>query len=90
MLPWPKSMLDAFKAAEANYNEQVNAMATIKNLGDYALSLFIMAFLPALFEEVLFRVPPKICSPAGSNIRYGPLWWYRWCSVGCTVLIWVS
>lgn len=55
MLPWPKSVMDAFKDAEANYNEQVNAMATMKNFGDFALSLIVMAFLPAMFEEVLFR-----------------------------------
>lgn len=40
---------------EKAYNEQVVVMLDMKGIGGYVLSLFIMAFLPALSEEMLFR-----------------------------------
>jgi membrane protease YdiL (CAAX protease family) len=55
MLPWSKATLAAFNAAEVTYNKQVTAMARMDNFGDYLISLSVIALLPALFEEVLFR-----------------------------------
>jgi membrane protease YdiL (CAAX protease family) len=40
---------------EQEYMQQVKALATMKNLNDYFISLFIIAILPAFFEEALFR-----------------------------------
>jgi uncharacterized protein len=40
---------------EKTYNEQVVVMLDMKGVGGYLLSIFIMAFLPALSEEMLFR-----------------------------------
>lgn len=40
---------------EKNYNEQVGMMLDMDGVGGYLISLFIMAFLPAVCEEVLFR-----------------------------------
>ena len=54
-LPWSSEMLAKFKAAEEAYNKQVAVLVNMRNFGDYLLSLVIIAFLPALFEEVLFR-----------------------------------
>lgn len=55
MLPWSKQTLAAFKAAEEAYYKQVAVLVNMKSFGDYLMALFIIAFLPALFEEVLFR-----------------------------------
>lgn len=40
---------------EKTYNEQVRAMLNLDSVGGYVLSLFIMALLPAICEEMLFR-----------------------------------
>lgn len=40
---------------EADYNQQVTAIISLKSMSDYILALIIMAFLPALCEEALFR-----------------------------------
>lgn len=40
---------------EKTYNEQVMIFSKINGVSDLFLALFIMAFLPALFEEVFFR-----------------------------------
>ncbi len=55
MLPWPKAALLKFKAAEEAYNQQVAVIARMNDFSDYILSVFIIAFLPAMFEETLFR-----------------------------------
>ena len=48
--------LDAMaKKLEDTYNEQVLALSNLKSWGEYILAIFIMAFFPALFEEVFFR-----------------------------------
>lgn len=48
--------LDAVaKKMEADYNEQVILLSNLRNWGDWALALLIMAFFPAVFEEVFFR-----------------------------------
>jgi uncharacterized protein len=54
-LPFPKAVLKHFQDVEDNYDKQVGAFTQMKTFGDYILSLIVIAFLPALFEETLFR-----------------------------------
>ncbi len=55
MLPWSKAMLHQFNAAEESYNKQVTAIARMDNFFDFIVSVVMIAFLPAVFEETLFR-----------------------------------
>ena len=55
MLPWSKATLLKFKLAEDAYNKQVAVIARMNNFKDYVISVIVIAFLPALFEETLFR-----------------------------------
>lgn len=48
--------LDAMaKKMEDTYNEQVLLLSHLKGWGEYLMALVIMAFFPALFEEMFFR-----------------------------------
>lgn len=40
---------------EKAYNEQLMAMSNLQSWGDYIIAIFIIAFFPAVFEEVFFR-----------------------------------
>jgi uncharacterized protein len=40
---------------EAAYTEQVLALSNLKSWGEFFMALVIMAFFPALFEEIFFR-----------------------------------
>lgn len=55
MIPISSSWKLKFEQMENDYNSQVEAIIGLKNIGDYLLALFIIAFLPALCEETLFR-----------------------------------
>jgi len=44
-----------FTKMENDYSKQVEAIIRLNNTGEYILALIIMAFLPALCEETLFR-----------------------------------
>ena len=55
MLPWSKATLARFKEAEDSYNKVVAVMARMDNFQDYLITVLIVAFLPAVFEETLFR-----------------------------------
>ncbi len=55
MIPLPKHLRASMDAAEKTYNDQVAVMAQIKTWGQYLISLFVIAFLPAVFEETFFR-----------------------------------
>jgi membrane protease YdiL (CAAX protease family) len=55
MVPISKSLEQSFKKMEEEYNKQVFAIANMKTVQDYILSLIIIALLPAIFEEMLFR-----------------------------------
>jgi len=55
MLPWSKATLLKFKEAEDTYNRQVAVIARMNDFGDYLISVIMIAFLPAMFEEILFR-----------------------------------
>jgi membrane protease YdiL (CAAX protease family) len=55
MIPISKSLEQSFKKMEEEYNKQVFAIANMKTMQDYIVSLIIIALLPAIFEEMLFR-----------------------------------
>lgn len=55
MFPWSKATMLKFKAAEEDYMKQVMVIARMNNLLDYILSVLVIALLPAIFEETLFR-----------------------------------
>ena len=55
LFPWSKATLLKFKLAEDAYNQQVAVIARMDNFTDYIVSVVVIAFLPALFEETLFR-----------------------------------
>jgi uncharacterized protein len=54
-VPISASLKKMFDALESQYAEQVKLMATFKTTTDYFIALFIIAFLPAIVEEVFFR-----------------------------------
>lgn len=54
-IPLPAHWVKYFKAAEDDYNKQVEVLTLMKNSKDYILSMLIIALLPALFEETIFR-----------------------------------
>lgn len=54
-IPLPAALMKMAKALEKEYNASVEAMANLNNIKDYLLALLVIAFFPALFEEVLFR-----------------------------------
>jgi uncharacterized protein len=54
-LPFSKETFARFQAAEEAYNKQVAIIGRMDNFSDYLLSLFMLALLPAMFEETLFR-----------------------------------
>ncbi len=55
IIPMPASFLRKAKALEENYKSAMLSMATIRNWGDYIISLVVIAIAPAIFEEVMFR-----------------------------------
>jgi uncharacterized protein len=54
-IPIPDTWRIYFDKLETNYNKQVEIMTGLKNFKDYLLAIVIMAFLPALCEETMFR-----------------------------------
>jgi membrane protease YdiL (CAAX protease family) len=55
VFPISQSLRSSFENLEAEYIRQVVAILGLNNIGEYLLALVIMAFLPALCEETLFR-----------------------------------
>lgn len=55
MIPLSADLEKTFKEMERNYSDQVMAIASMKSFADYFLSLVVLAVLPAIFEEMLFR-----------------------------------
>ena len=43
------------KVMETAYSEQVTALSNLKSWGEFFMAIVIMAFFPALFEEIFFR-----------------------------------
>lgn len=54
-LPLPAEMKRSFMKLEEDYGRQVRAIIGLRTFSDYLVALVIMAFLPALCEETLFR-----------------------------------
>jgi len=54
-IPLTKSLETIFKKLEDNYNEQVEALATMHSSAEFIFSLVVMALFPAIFEETIFR-----------------------------------
>lgn len=54
-LPLSDSLRQRFDKMENNYQTEAQAMLVMNNTFDYLFSLFVMAFLPALCEETVFR-----------------------------------
>jgi uncharacterized protein len=54
-IPLPQSWKILFDEWENTYNRQVEAVINLRNGTDYIIALVIMAFLPALCEEIVFR-----------------------------------
>jgi membrane protease YdiL (CAAX protease family) len=55
LLPFSKATFEKFKAIEDDYNAQINIIGKMDSFPEFLLSLFMLAILPALFEEVMFR-----------------------------------
>jgi membrane protease YdiL (CAAX protease family) len=54
-IPLSPSKKAFFDNLEKSYEEQVKVIGDVKTVGQYILSLIMIALLPALFEETLFR-----------------------------------
>jgi membrane protease YdiL (CAAX protease family) len=54
-IPVPAEWKTLFDQMEKDYAQQVGIMASFNNVGAYLSSLLLLAFLPALCEETLFR-----------------------------------
>ena len=57
------------KNLENAYNDQVVALSNLKSWPEFIMAIFIMAFFPALFEEVFFRGRCKIFLYTGGRRR---------------------
>jgi hypothetical protein len=55
IIPIPQSWRTLFDKWENNYNEMAAAIISLNNTFEFILALVVMAFLPALCEETLFR-----------------------------------
>lgn len=51
----PADWKQIFDKMELDYNRQVEAIVGLNDLSDFLVSIVVMAFLPALCEETLFR-----------------------------------
>lgn len=54
-LPVSASWKEQFDKMESEYNTQVQAILSLNSTTDYLIGLVVMAFIPALCEETLFR-----------------------------------
>lgn len=54
-IPIPANWAAKFKKMEDEYAEQVMVLSSMKTFTDYLLSMVMIAILPAIFEELLFR-----------------------------------
>lgn len=54
-IPISKNLAEYFQHLEDEYDKQLVALVNIQTFPDYIISLFIMALVPAMFEEILFR-----------------------------------
>ncbi|MBI5858986.1 MAG: CPBP family intramembrane metalloprotease [Sphingobacteriales bacterium] len=54
-LPISEMLKKQFDKMESDYNGMVQAILSLDSFGDYMIGIVVMAFLPALCEETLFR-----------------------------------
>lgn len=54
-IPLPDDWSKYFRQLEANYNKQVLTLSSMKTVQDYLAGLVILALLPAIAEEMIFR-----------------------------------
>ncbi|MFY7965127.1 MAG: CPBP family intramembrane glutamic endopeptidase [Chitinophagaceae bacterium] len=55
LIPVSNSLKIKFEKLEDDYEKQVMIFSNMKTIGDYVISLIMIAILPAIFEELLFR-----------------------------------
>lgn len=55
MIPVSAQMKLYFKTMEEDYMKQIEVMSQMKGIGDFLIALLVMAFIPAVVEEVFFR-----------------------------------
>jgi CAAX protease family protein len=55
MIPITKSATNYFQKLENEYNKQVMVLGNMKSTADFIFSIFVLALVPAIFEEMLFR-----------------------------------
>ncbi len=55
IIPIPKNLAAYFKELEDEYTKETMTIANMKSVQDYIVSLIMIALLPAIFEEMLFR-----------------------------------
>lgn len=55
LMPFPAKWTEWFKKLEDNYNGDIMLIANLKTTKDFVVSLFLLALLPAVMEEMLFR-----------------------------------
>ncbi len=68
IIAWSPSLNAKAVAAENLYAEQVSAMSNLTSGGELAVGIIMMAFLPAVFEELFFR---------GTLQQLFTRWWKR-------------
>lgn len=54
-IPLSQHLTTRFKQLEEEYNKEIMTLGKMLNLADYLYTLVIIAFIPALVEEMLFR-----------------------------------
>lgn len=55
MIPISNELRASSDKMEKAYNEQVMAMLRVNGIGEYLMSLFVIAVMPAISEELIFR-----------------------------------
>jgi hypothetical protein len=74
MIPLPRSTEIYFKRLEDDYNKEVLSITSMKSNFDYIISLIVLALIPAIFEEMLFRgCLQKIMISLSRNVFVGIL-----------------
>lgn len=74
MIPLSKNATQFFQQLEESYNDQVFALANMKTNTDFIISLLVLALIPAIFEEMLFRgALQPVCISLTRNVFIGIL-----------------
>lgn len=74
MIPISERATQFFQELEKTYNDQVLALANMKNNSDFIISLLVLALIPSIFEEMLFRgALQPVCISLTKNVFAGIL-----------------